>query len=414
MRIKLDVDRLKIGMYVAELDRPWIGTPFLFQGFLIESEDELEQLQEVCDHVFVDDLRSSQEREIQDLLRSTIGAVRSGKVKAITVEFEEWKGAERLRKTLAKLKDTAEKSQERMAQVVEDMRLGNSLKAEETREAVSGLVTSVQRNPQTAQWLTLMKTSNEAIASHSMNVSVLASSFARFLSWPESMMNIVAEAGMLHDIGLSRVPKFILEKPGPLTRREFELVKMHCNYAARQLEQEGTYDHRVIEIVRHHHERIDGSGYPGGWVGHQIPDYVQMVAVCDVYESMTTEKPYEPALSPSVALTRLHKRADRHFSRQVVEAFIRCIGIYPLSSLVRLQNGSLGIVISSNEENRLKPVVLLVKDQKDKMIWPRRMVNLAMLEAQGMTGGWVIDTIVEAADHGIDVRKILVEEFMLR
>ncbi|MBW3567966.1 MAG: hypothetical protein KY410_08440, partial [Proteobacteria bacterium] len=176
---------------------------------------------------------------------------------------------------------------------------------------------------------------------------------------------------------------------------------------------DGAYDSRVIEIVRSHHERMDGTGYPHGLRGHNIPAYVQVVSIVDVYESMTAEKPYESALTPSLALTRLHRRVDRHFSRQLVEHFIRCIGIYPLSSLVRLQNGSLGIVISSQAENRLKPVLLLVKGPKGETLMPRRMLNLAMMEAQGIQG-WGIDVIANPDEEQVDVRSILLEEFMLR
>lgn len=414
MKVKVDSDRLRLGMYVAELDRPWIGTPFLFQGFLIEEPDELAQLREVSRFVFVDDLRSSQQAEVQEAIRSVMGGLRSGRVKKLSVEFEEWKGADKLRATLSKLNQTVDRSRERMGKVLEDVRLGRSLQAEETRAVVSDLVDSVQRNPQTAQWMMLMRTQNEQIASHCMNVSVLATSFARYLGWGESMLNIVGEGGMLHDAGMSRVPKWILEKPGPLSRVEFELVKKHSAYAAKLMADARIHDPRVIEIVKHHHERMDGSGYPDALRGNEIPDYVQLVAIADVYEAMTTPKPYEPALSASVALTRLHKRSDRHFSRQLVEAFIRNIGIYPLSSLISLQNGSLGIVISSQEENRLKPVVLLVKDANGKMIFPRRMVNLAALEKMGASAGWSVDRIIDQKDAGIDVQKILLEEFMMR
>lgn len=412
MKIKLDVDRLCTGMYVAELDRPWIGTPFLFQGFLIESPDEISQLRDCCEFVFVDDLQSSQERQVQDTLRSAIGPIRSGKVKAITVEFEEWTGGARLRSTLDKLNKTVEKSREKIDSVLEDVKLGRSVQAADTREVIHNLVDNVSRNPQTAQWMTVLQSENQLIAQHSMNVSVLATTFGRFLGWPDAMLNIVSEGAMLHDAGMSRVPPWILEKKGPLNKREFDLVCMHADYAARLLKESGEYDPRVIEIVRHHHERVDGSGYPDRLQGTQIPDHVQLVSIVDVYESMTAEKPYEGALTPSVALTRIHKRAGTHFNQRMVEAFIRCIGIYPLSSLVRLKNGALGIVVSSTEENRLKPVVLLVQGPDGKNLMPRRMVNLLALES--VNGGWGIEGIADAEAEGIDTRRILVEEFMLR
>lgn len=414
MKIKLDVDRLCAGMYVAELDRPWIGTPFLFQGFLIESPDEIVQLRDCCEHVFVDDLQSRQDRDIQDMLRAVIGPLRSGRVSAVTVEFEEWQGAARLRRTLERLNSTVTESREKIANVLEDVRQGNDVRTGEARAVVSGLVDNVSRHPQTAQWMTLLQNESQQIAQHSMNVSVLATTLGRFLEWPDALLSVVSEGGLLHDAGMSRVPRWILEKPGPLSKREFDLVRMHTDYAARLLRTADAHDPRVIEIVRHHHERVDGSGYPDGLRGHEIPAYVQLVSIVDVYESMTADKPYERALMPSVALTRLHKRVGTHFNRQLVEAFIRCIGIYPLSSLVRLQNGALGIVVSSQEENRLKPVLLLIRGPDGKTLMPRRMVNLAVLEAQGMSGGWGIESIADPDAEQFDVRRILIEEFMLR
>ncbi|MDX1442337.1 MAG: HD-GYP domain-containing protein [Gammaproteobacteria bacterium] len=413
MKIKLDTGSVRLGMFVAELDRPWLESPFLFQGFLLDDPGDLDQLRDICCHVFVDDLRSSQDPAIQDVLRGAMGGLRSGRVNRINVEFEEWKGAARLRQTLARLKDATTQTRERMQEVLDDVEQGRAIETQRTREVVSDLVARVTRNPHTAQWITLLKAKDQEIAQHCINVSVLAAMLARELGWSDSLVNIVSEAAMLHDAGMSRVPEWIRSKPGPLTQREFQLVKMHPAYTARLLGEAGGYDERIIDIVRHHHERNDGSGYPDALVGHEIADYVQVVAIADVYESMTTEKPYEPALAPSVALTRLHSRARNHFSRLLVEAFIRALGIYPLSSLVRLRNGAIGIVVSSQEENRLKPVLLLVRDEKGQKVWPRRMVNLALFEGDRYAD-WKIDTIIDPDEIGLDVRQVLIEEFMLR
>lgn len=413
MKIKLDVDRLVLGMYIAELDRPWMGTPFMFQGFLLQDPEDIGKLRECCKFVFVDDLESSQDATVQDVLRHSMGGLRSGRVKSLSVEFEEWKGADKLRRTLNRLKDNTIQTRERIQNVLNDVEMGKAIDTASTRDIVASLVDNITRNPHTAQWITLLEAEDQEIAQHGINVSVLATMLAKELGWPETLISIINEAALLHDAGMSRVPTFIREKPGPLSQREFKLVQMHSAYTARLLEQAGGYDSRIVDIVRHHHERIDGSGYPDGLRGHQIAEYVQVVSIADVYESMTSEKPYEPALAPSVALTRLHKRTKTHFSRHLVETFIRSLGIYPLSSLVRLNNGALGIVVSSQQENRLKPVLLLIEDESGKKVWPRRMVNLALLESKGIKG-WTIDTIVDPESLDVDVRKILVEEFMLR
>ena len=413
MKIKLDVNRLVPGMFVAELDRPWLGTPFLFQGFLIEGAQELEQLRDCCRQVFVDDLRSSPDPQIQNCIHSQISL--SGRmVKPLTVEFEEWKGGARLRQSLKHLNTMQEHSRGKVANLLEDVRLGRSLPTEQTRRVVSDMVETVASNPKTAMWLATLRSEHEQIASHCMNVSVLAVSFARFLEYSPEGLQIVGEAGLLHDSGMAKVPDWIINKPGSLTRQEFELVRKHADYAARLMQECGEYDPRVIEIVRHHHERIDGSGYPSGLRGHEVPQYAQVVAIADIYESITTDKPYKKALPPSTALTRLHRRAGTHFDKQLVESFIRCVGIYPLGSLVKLVNGSLGVVISSQEENRLKPIMLIIRDHEGKTTLPRKIVNLALLEEQGIGANWKIDSMVEPDDHGVDVQQILIEEFRLR
>ena len=413
MKIKLDVGRVTLGMFLAELDRPWLDTPFLFQGFLLDDPDDLEKLRDTCSYVFVDDLQSSQDPAVQDALRHALGGLRSGRVRKISVDFEEWKGAAKLRRTLARLKDSTLATRERMQAVLDDVEGGKQLAREQASEVVSDVILNVTHNPHTAQWITLLKAEEQQIAQHCINVSVLATMLARELAWPNSVIEIVAEAAMLHDAGMSRVPEWIRTKPGPLSRREFDLVRMHPAYTARLLEQAGGYDSRTIDIVRHHHERLDGTGYPDRLVGHEIPEYVQVVSVADVYESMTAEKSYSPAMAPSLALTRLHQRAGNHFPRHLVEAFIRALGIYPLSSLLRLRNGALGIVVSSRQENRLQPIILLVVDEKGQKVWPRRMVNLAMFEGERFAG-WGIDGIVDPDAIGIDVRQVLVEEFMLK
>ena len=415
MKVKMDVDRIRQGMFVAELDRPWLGTPFLFQGFLVESENEILQLRELCKFVFVDDLKSCADKEIQDLILSNIGGVSGARVKRISVEFEEWKGAEKLRQTLRRVNKVQIRSADVMSGMLRDVRMGKSIKSSDTRKVITGIVDTVTANPKNAIWLTMLKSKHEEIANHSLNVSVLAASFAKYLDYPLEKIDMISVGALLHDSGLAKIPAYIINKPGPLSKVEFELVKKHAAHAADVLKSTGDYTSEVIDIVRHHHERLDGTGYPDGLVGHEIPEYVQVVTIADVYESMTTDKPYEKAVTPATAMARLHKRVGTHFSKYLVEAFIRCLGIYPLGSLVQLNNNAMGIVVSSQEENRLKPVLLLVKDQQEKYMLPRKMVNLAAFKGYDeLAENWSIARIVDPGDCGIDVRRILLEEFTLR
>jgi HD-GYP domain-containing protein (c-di-GMP phosphodiesterase class II) len=408
MKIQYRVEQLEKGMYVAELDRPWIGTPFMFQGFIIESDEELEQLRQLCKSVFVDDLKSSADLAVQKKLHNTVRG------STITVEFEEWKGLEKLRETIKKIKRQSEDTVVRLTQYAESDTADRREHFHETREAVTHLIDNISADPKTSQWMRILSEQDATMGRHAMNTTTLAVGFAGALGWDASLKAVVGEGAMLHDIGMAKIPKQIRDKPGPLSRDEFKLVKLHPGYAAAKLENNAGLDPRTLEIVRHHHERLDGSGYPDGLKGDMIPDYVQLVSICDVYDSYITEQCYREKLTSSAAVGRITKRGTRHFNKELVEGFIRWIGIYPLGSLVYLRNNSLAIIVASDEKKRLNPTVLLVKDAEGKALLPRRTLNLEFIESAGLSTQWGLREIADPKTVQIDVRQILLQEMQLR
>lgn len=411
MKIRVPVEKLESGMYVAELDRAWIGTPFLFQGFLIEGEEELAQLRDCCKFVYVDDLQSSQESRVQNRLREMISGTHSGKVSKITVEFETWQGLDKLRATLSKLDDKRTVAVTRLHELAQNAGNLSREQINETRSSVSGLIDEVSNDPKTSFWMTLLSEKDEAMGSHAVNVSVLAVGFAAYLGWDAEQQNIVGQGAMLHDIGMTRVPAWLINKPSRLTPQEFKLVQKHAALGAQLLGDIGGMDARIIEIIRHHHERPDGHGYPDGLTGEQIPEAVKLVRICDAYDSLTQDQPYRPGADSATALQKLMLAGEKEFDGQMVEAFIRWMGIYPLGSLVRLRNAYTGIVISSDPVRRLRPVVLLVKTPDKKNVWPRKTVNLEMLAHSPLGKDWAVESILDPRNAGIDVRRILLEEF---
>lgn len=408
MKIQLPVEQLEKGMYVAELDRPWEGTPFLFQGFVIESDADLAALRQHCRQVWVDDLKSSTAQALQDRLHS---AVRGS---AITVVFTEWEGAKKLRDTLKRIEQKRDDVVTSLARLAESAVGGQAEDLQQTRSAVTGLIDDLASDPTAGLWLRILSEQDASISRHAVNTSALAVAFAAELGWNKELQGIVGEGAMLHDVGMARIPEKIRNKPGAFTEEEFGLVKLHPVYAATQMENSGNFDSRILEIVRHHHERFDGSGYPDGLADGDIPPYVQLVSICDVYDSYTTPQCYRKQLTPSAAMRRLTQRSASQFDRSLVEKFIRFIGIYPLGTLVRLRSGVLAVIVASDETRRLHPTVLLVKDAAGQMLMPRRTLNLAFIESGRLSAKYGIDEIIEPESVQIDVREILLQELQLR
>lgn len=408
MKIQYRVEQLEKGMYVAELDRPWVGTPFMFQGFIIESDDELAQLRQLCKHVFVDDLKSSTDLKVQQKLHN---AVRGS---TITIEFQEWKGLEKLRETIKIIKRQSEDAVVRLTQFAESDASDHREHLRDTREAVTHLIEDIAADPKTSQWMRILSEQDATMGRHAMNTTTLAVGFAGALGWDAALQAVVGEGAMLHDVGMAKIPKQIRDKPRALSRNEFKLIKLHPGYAAAKLESNAGLDPRILEIVRHHHERLDGSGYPDGLQGDMIPEYVQLVSICDVYDSYITDQCYRGKLTSSAAVARITKRGSRHFNKELIEKFIRWIGIYPLGSLVYLRNNSLAIIVASDETKRLNPTVLLVRDADGKAVLPRRTLNLEFIESAGLSAQWGLRGIVDPGTVKIDVRQILLQELQMR
>ncbi|MGH8279148.1 MAG: HD-GYP domain-containing protein [Gammaproteobacteria bacterium] len=408
MKIQYSVENLEKGMYVDELDRPWEGTPFLFQGFLIDSDADLVLLRQHCKHVFVDDLQSKADQALQDKLHA---AVRGSTI--TTVVFQEWSGVDRLRETIKRGERVSAEARGRLTQFAAVTSIENTEDMQQTRAAIGSLIEDITADPKTSQWMRILSDQDASIGQHSVNTATLAVAFAADLGWDKQLQAIVGEGAMLHDVGMARVPPQVRQKPGKLDAAEYRLVKLHPGYGGKRLEGSDKFDPRILEIVRHHHERLDGSGYPDGLKGGGISPWVQVVSICDVYDSYTTLKPYRRQVTPSAAMRRLTQRSIRHFDKNLVEKFIRSIGIYPLGSLVRLQNGAVGIIVASDEKRRLHPTVLLVRTPDGESELPRRVLNLASLDPGPVAQEHRIKEILDPEAEQVDVRGILRQELQL-
>lgn len=367
-RKQIPVDQLQFGMYVAELDRPWTDTPFMYQGFQLRTTVQLAALKKFCQQVFIDLERTEPPEKVQPSASPTSFKVRGEVAYPEQVRVED------------ELKQAAPLFERTASQVSELLRPaskpGGVLDAKELRESVSRLTDSVVRNPDAMLLVSRLREKSVEAHARALQVSLYMIVFARFQQLQRQELELLGLLGLLQDIGKTRLPPSILEKKGPLTRAETEIAKMHVGFSAEVLRASPGIHPELPKLVLLHHERQDGSGYPAGLKGDEIGLYGSMAAIADTFDALTAARPYAEPLSPSNALSFLYKERGSGFHADLVEQFIQCIGVFPVGSVVELNSGEIGIVITQNLVRRLKPRVMIVLDAQGHPLRPHKILDL--------------------------------------
>jgi len=229
-----------------------------------------------------------------------------------------------------------------------------------TRKVVANMVESVVRNPDALVCLSQLKNVSEYTALHSIRTTIIALAFGRHLALSRDELNILGTGVMLHDIGMVKVPKEILAKQSNLTPEEFDIMTRHVQWGLEIVQASGGVPPGALDVIAQHHERGDGNGYPHKRQGTAITPAGMMGAIVDVYDAITSDRNYGTALSAEDALKSMYEWRGKDFQPNLVEEFIRCMGIFPIGSLVELSNNTVGVVITINRARRLKPKVALV------------------------------------------------------
>ncbi len=400
--IKVYVEDLKVGMYVSNLDRPWLETPFLFQGFILEEESQVEQLREYCQYVYVDELkcnvplhksRQSSANIVKKIESSSVITKRDSPKYKTTVPVE-------TEVTVAK---QVYKSVDGVINgIMDDVYSGKAIQVLSLKRSITPMIESVIRNPDALMWVAMIRKRDDYLYNHSLNASMLAVTVGRQIGLSKDELHDLAMGAMLFDIGKMKLPKELLQKPGKFSKEELLVTKKHVQFGVETLQGTQDINRNIMDMVKYHHERHDGSGYPYHLKGTDIPLFARIAAVVDCYDAITSIRPYAEPLSPYEAIIKLYEWRDVDFQSEIVEQFIQAIGLYPTGTLVEMTSGQVGVILAQNRVRRLKPRVMLVLDENKQSYGTFLVIDLIKEEVDNDGKPLEIMHALEPGSYDID------------
>ncbi len=360
---KIPIHQLRVGMYVHEVCGSWIEHPFWRTSFLLQTPEQLAKLA-VVKELVIDtakglDVQAQPQAEVQtfDDVEVPADSV-PAPVAALTPDQTPAKATRTFQQEIARATKIVAQSRTAMKSMFQDVRLGKAVNAEHCLPVVDEITQSVNRNPGAIVSLARLKTSDDYTYMHSVAVCALMVSLANQLGLSESDTREAGLAGLVHDLGKAMMPLEVLNKPGSLTTAEFTIMKGHPEAGYRMLVEGKGVGPVPLDVCLHHHEKVNGKGYPKGLKGDEISVFAKMGAVCDVYDAITSNRPYKAGWDPADSIQKMAQWAkDGHFDEAIFQAFVRSIGIYPTGSMVKLQSGRLGVVVEQGPRSLLSPVV---------------------------------------------------------
>lgn len=404
--VKIATVDLELGMFVSALDRPWLGTPFMIQGFRIENRIQIDRLQEYCHYVFVDTRQSRQPLE-----KAQRRAAVTHKRIPVAHIFRD--------RRLETYGDQCAFTEERpraeqalnvlindLCEIFEEVGRGGKVNVIHLRKSVEPLIGSISRNPDACLWVARLKKHDQYSYEHALSSAIWAVALGRELGLSRQDLRSLAMGGMLMDVGKLRVDPDLLQAKRPLNDKESAYMQEHVNHGLRIIEESGIINPDILNMVAHHHERHNGSGYPLGTRGDMIPAVARIAAIVDTYGALTSNREYAAAISPSHAIRVLYDARDEEFQAELVEAFIRAIGVYPAGTLVELSSGEVGVVVAEYRTRRLHPKVMILLDPHKRRLAAPVLKELQEEESKAPGRPVNILRSLEPGAYGIDLASI--------
>lgn len=402
--VKTFTSELQVGMYVSGLDRPWLEVPFPVQGFRIESPTDIDRLQKFCKYVFIDTVKSVVKAEAPkhriSRARKSAQQIFQGRTLKIYEDSANWADEyPRAKAAVETLSDTVDT-------IFRQVSTGGALDVVKVKQSVDPMIDSITRNPDACIWLARMKQQDSYTYQHSVGASIWAVALGRQLGLPKSDLRSLAVGGLLFDVGKLTVSPDLLNATRTLTEEEFVEVRSHVGKGVEMIRASGLMNQDVLDMVAHHHERHDGSGYPGGCSGDDIPVYARIAAIVDCYDAITSHRSYARAIPPSVAIKMLYEWRDVEFQAELIEEFIQAVGIYPAGTLVELSSGEVAVVVAEYRTRRLRPKVMILLDADKQPLMDLKIIDMLQQTTTDDGGPLDITSSLEPEAYGIDMTAI--------
>ncbi len=379
---KIATEQLRPGMFVHDLNCGWMEHPFMHNHFKVESHAEIEKITHIgIREVYIDtelglDVKDAQTEED---VRAEIHDKMVKVVQAHPVRPR----PRPVKEEMAAAKQVHHEANQAVHSIMTDIRVGKQIEVEQIDPVVERITDSILRNRDALISLGRIKERDNYTFQHSVNVCALLVSFSNALDFEPATIREVGIGGLLHDIGKMKVPLSILNKPGPLTEKEFEAMKSHAALGRDILRETPNIPDHAIMVAGQHHERYDGTGYPDQLKSDEISRFGQMAAIVDVYDALTSNRVYHKGEEPTGVLRKLYEWSKFHFDVELVQHFIRTIGIYPIGSLVSLESGRLAVVVEQGQENLLRPIVRVIFDLKQGFKITPKNIDLSQPVGKG-------------------------------
>ncbi len=390
--VKLPAMNLEPGMFVAELDRPWLETPFAIQGFVVRDSDEVLYVSNYVDHVYVDAEYSG----VKQSLKLAVAAMKTTPRERLA-----------LRDEFQRTKVSFDSAAETLDRIFESLRGGSQSDIGAVQAAINPLIEGVFRNQDAVAALLRLKESGEYRYHHGVSMAVWAAILGRHIGLHRHELEKLAVGCAMCDIGMTQLPAELLDQAGNLTETQVRIVRAHPTMGADLVSRSSNVDIEILGIIENHHERMDGSGYPRGIKGAAIPLLARIAGLVDTYDAMITPRPYAIARTSHEATQELLDCKGEQFQDALVEQFVQAIGLFPTGTMVELNTGEVAIVVTQNATRRLKPeVVVVLNIEKERLDTPR-VVDLANQNIAAEGERWITKELL-AGTYGISGEEFFI------
>ncbi|MDV6347332.1 HD-GYP domain-containing protein [Nitrosomonas sp. Is35] len=407
---KVQASEVRLGMYIHELRGNWLEHPFWRKSFKLVQQKDLDKLVSCdMDEIWIDTGKGLDVAPTETgLVENLKPADKTSPVSTITPEASPPPSPPPVKKPVARVsveeelenaKKLQKKTKDAVTSMFSDVRMGKALEIEGAESLVEEINQSMERNPNALLTLIRLKNVNEYTYMHSVAVCMLMVALGRQMGLDEAQIRQAGTAGLLHDIGKMVIPNEVLNKPGKLTDEEFAVMKSHPERGWEILKSCYQVHETTLDVCLHHHERVDGKGYPEKLSGDALTLFARMGAVCDVYDAISSDRCYKPAWSPAESIRKMASWKDGHFDETIFQAFVKTIGIYPSGTLLKLKSGRLGVVMEQSTKKLTTPIIKTFFSTRSNAHIPVEILDLS----KGTDG---IEKIEDPVQWGFDINKI--------